>query len=260
MERIFLNELTTWPFLFLSIFILIFLGILTFFITQRYLSHFITRQHEAFLMSLTHVLIISYGILMGFIIVTLWETFIHAKHLTIFEANHLALMTLDSAALPNAIQSKLLNGIGQYIQYLIQDEWPAMRWGHSSAQAEKEIVNLFHILQSYIPQNETETSFFREVLTHLNGVLENRRLRLEKLHSSLIEPLRFILFFGSLLILFFISLFKTKSKSTQLLFISTIGCIFGFNIGLVLLLDCPFAGDIAIDSNVYTQGILAQFK
>jgi hypothetical protein len=222
-------------------------------------KYFAEKDHK-FLSLLLGIVSASYGFILGFIIISLWEILVQSKIIVVQEASHLGLLTQDSFAFPLAIQNELLHGIGQYIKHVINDEWVKMSLGLSSSLVQDDLNNLYHTIQSYIPKNAAENWFYNDVIAHLNGIGENRTLRLNQIDSMLISPIRFVMIFGLILISFFFSLYKAKNEAIHLISILVVTSIFAFNVGLALALDYPFADNNLITTQPYTEGILSRFN
>jgi len=260
MERALINWLPTWPFILLLVIVISCVTTLIFFLTRHFIPNFIRKEQGHFLTIFGEIIIVIYAFLLGFVIISLWQILNQATNVTAAEANYLSLMTFDAFALPTPIQTEILDAIGQYIKHVVQDEWKTMRWGHASQLAQNAIGNLFHVIQSYNPQTETEKTFYHEIIVNLNNALENRRLRLNNVESALIDPLRFILIFGIFLISFILSLAETKNRYTHL-FIVLIACsLLSFSVGLAFVLDYPFSGEIAVSNKVFSTGVLSRFQ
>ncbi|MBI2707740.1 MAG: DUF4239 domain-containing protein [Proteobacteria bacterium] len=259
MLRELINIVPTGSFFLISFVVFASISMSIFFLTRKFLASFVRDTHGPFLRSTVEILVLSYGVLIGFVIITLWNAHEQSQNMVNAEANHLALMIFDSAALP-VIQHDILSGVGQYTKHVTQDEWSTMKLGQTSPLAQESIKNLFNIIQSYVPQNEKEIAFYNEIVSQLNKVLESRRLRLNSLDSALTTPFLFILVCGIFLIVFALSLIRTENPFIQSMIITfVVTGILSFKLALAVLMDYPFSGDISISSGAFSKGVLAQF-
>ena len=208
MQVFLLNTLTTWQFLLYLTLLMTVMATLIFILTKR-LVHVSFHKHNKELFTLAiSIIIANYGFLLGFIIIYLWQDIGHAMTLVSEEAAQLSIIVSDCFAFSSDFQHQFLNAVGQYIKYVVHDEWETMRWGNSSLLAQNAMQNIYHVVQSYTPQGKKEEIFYLELISHLDLVLENRRLRLDAVSSILIGPLRFIMVLGAIFIVFFISLLE----------------------------------------------------
>jgi hypothetical protein len=260
MQREALNLFSPGLFILFEIALILCMVTIVFAITRVLFHKYFAEKDHKFLSLFLGIVSASYGFILGFIIISLWQILVQSKSIVAQEASHLSLLTQDSFAFPLAIQNELLHGIGQYIRHVINDEWVKMSLGISSSLVQDDLNNLYHTIQSYMPKNTAESWFYNDMITHLNGIVENRTLRLNQINSMLISPIRFVMVFGLMLITFFFSLLKSKTETIHLTSILVVTSIFAFNVGLALILDYPFADNGLITTQPYTEGILSRFN
>jgi hypothetical protein len=260
MQLVLLNWLSTWEFLLYMTTLITTMSTLIFLLVKQFVPASLHKQNKKLFTLSISIVIANYGFILGFIIINLWQSLLRANTLVAVEGAQLSLMVFDCFALPADIQNKLLNAIGQYIKYVVQDEWETMRWGNASSLAENAMANIFHLVQSYSPQSEIEKSFYHELISHLRGAFENRHLRLQGMNSILIPPLRFILILGVILISFFVSLLEIKNKLLHWAILMVVSFVIAFNISLALMIDYPFSGEISVSTKPFEEGVLARFK
>ncbi len=231
-----------------------------FFLTKKILPSVSQKQSNQFLTLLITIISSNYAFLLGLVIINLWQHYAHTKGIVLMEANQLALMTLDSLALPSPIQNELLAIINNYIHHVIYEEWPAMRLGIVTPFSDSSLIKFFHTIGSYSPQTEMEKTFFHEFLTHMNGVLENRRLRWNAVENHLALPMIVILLTIIILIAFLLSLFKSDKENIHLFTVIATASILSFNVGIAILLSYPFSGELSANPTPYTENILSRFS
>jgi len=259
-ELYLLNHLDAGEFILLLIIIILAIALLISFFSNKYLSSFISKENNTFVGFFLTSISTNYGFVLGFIIVTLWQELYEVKTFIMQEAEYLSLLMYNMSSFPSSVQGDLVEGIGHYIKVLLQDEWPAMKFGKASEQGFKALSNLFYIIQSYTPETKGEVAFYTQFVNNLNNIVEYRTKRLEFLNSSLIDVIRFMLGFGVLIILFLASLLKCGTPMLKTIAIVLISSVLSFNLGLALLLDFPLAGSISAKPTPFTKGILERFK
>ncbi|MBY0501058.1 MAG: DUF4239 domain-containing protein [Alphaproteobacteria bacterium] len=260
MIRSFINEVPSLFLLFILVLTLSCFATGIFFLTKKFLPSVTQKQSNQFLTLLITIISSNYAFLLGLVIINLWQNYAHTKSIVLMEANQLALMTLDSLALPSPLQDELLATINRYIHHVTYEEWPAMRLGIITPFSDSSLIKFFHTIGSYSPQTEMEKTFFHEFLTHMNGVLENRRLRWNSVENHLALPMIVILLTIIILISFLLSLFKSDNKNIHLFTVITATSILSFNVGIAILLSYPFSGQLSINPTPYTENILSRFS
>lgn len=259
MQRYLLNCLSAGEFIALLMLIISCIALIILFLSNKYLSDFISDRNNLFTGYFLGGIIANYGFLVGFIIVSLWQELYAVKTFIVQEAEYLSLLIYNMAVFPQEVQNEITKGVAQYIKVIIQDEWPLMHLGEVSEKAIPSINNLFHIIQSYSPATKVESIFYEQLIINLNKIVEFRRKRLEYLDSSLIDAIRFMLIFGIIVILLLVSLLESRSLKLKILDICLVSGILSFNFGLALLLDYPLAGSISATPAPFTKGVLARF-
>ena len=229
-------------------------------IINRYFPLVTHVDNQNLVYSMINVVSTYYAVLMGFVIIALWQSYNHAIVIVDTEASNLAIIVRDCAVFPKAFQNQLTSAVGEYIKYVIGDEWELMKWGKISPLAEHAFENIYKVLQDYTPQAGQESMFYNNIIAYLNNAQESRRQRILAIDSLLPDALRFIMIFGAVSIPLFLALIKIQNKNLHQFIIIIVSCILGFNLGFGLNLDYPFAGLVKVSPTQYTQGVLAQFK
>ena len=260
MQRYLINHLSAGEFILVLIIALVSLALLTLYLVRRYFSFLIRYENNSYLSFFLASITANYGIVLGFIIITLWQELDKVELIVMQESEQLSLLIYNALAFPVNVQDRIANGINEYIQVIINDEWPLMRWGKASEKAIPALKKLFHIIQSYSPETNIETTFYKQIVVSLNSVVEYRRERLEYIGSSLVDVLRIMLFLGIFIIILLISLIKSHSHRLQIFAVILVSTVLSFNLGLALLLDYPLSGSISASPAPFTKGILSNFN
>ncbi len=237
---------------------LILLSCILYYLARRFFSKDIHAENSSYLTSLVSVVSANYAFLLGFVIVSLWQTSNNASNEVTQESYQLRFILNDITAI-KPIEEDVRKIVGKYVRTVVDEEWSLMRIGLESPKVLPILRELFKVIQSYNPQTETEKTFYREIVSKINILIEKRAQRLIHLDSNLSDQLRFILIVGAFYILAMMAFMHSKSWKMHLLAMSVVSCVIGFNMGFALCLDYPFSGDIAVNSQPYKMGILSQF-
>lgn len=201
-----------------------------------------------------------YGIILAFVVVTLWTQMQDADAVVQDEASSLAQLTWDSQAFPPAERDRVHAAVGAYIHKIVDVQWPLMRTGKPQyTVAQRQMQDLFTALQTYEPRTEKEKAFYREAIDDLNEVVTQRRARMTIARQELPGLLKTLVYGGALVFVPLTFLYGIKSRRVQLLFVGSVAALIGFSLLLVVVLDHPFAGTISVDTTAYKVGPLTQF-
>ncbi|WP_426405097.1 hypothetical protein ACN9M0_37360 [Streptomyces sp. R-07] len=201
-----------------------------------------------------------YGIILAFVIVTLWTQLDGTQTIVASEATDTALIARDAAAFPPPVRADLDSALSGYVHAVVEDQWPRMRDGQPSYGAtEAHLVNAFEVLQAYDPKSPREEVFYEQAVTHLNGVAAQRRARLNMAEQELPPLLQVLAFGGAIVLVPLTFLYGMRKLRIQLLFVASVAGLIGFSLLLVFVLDRPFAGELSVSPAPYREGALARY-
>ncbi len=194
---------------------------------------------------------VIYAVLLAFLVVINWQDFDEAQKNVAKEANYLASVYRDSTPLPAAFRSELKNNLVDYVNSIIADEWPIMIKGERSPKTQGTQERIWRLFSSYQPRNETQKIFFTEALKKLNDASEMRRARISQASSTIHPILYFVLLIGGLLTISFTLFFGSENFVPQIIMTSMLAAMIALTLFTIIVLDCPFAGDISVKPDVF---------
>ncbi|MGW0121525.1 bestrophin-like domain [Streptomyces sp. NPDC003327] len=201
-----------------------------------------------------------YGIILAFVIVTLWTQLENTQTIVATEATDIALIARDAAAFPGPVRAELDTALGGYVHAVVEDQWPRMRAGRPEYGATAgSLQDVFDVLQSYEPRTAREEVFYAEAVARLNDVAGQRRSRLTMAEQELPPLLQVLAFGGALVLIPLTFLYGMRRLRIQLLFVSSVAALIGFSLLLVFVLDRPFAGELSVSPAPYREGALARY-
>lgn len=201
-----------------------------------------------------------YGIILAFVIVTLWTQLEDAQTIVASEATDAALITRDAAAFPAPVRARLDAGLSGYVHAVVEDQWPRMRNGQPTYGAtESHLKDAFQALQTYEPRSQREQVFYEQAVTHLDDVASQRRARITMAQQELPPLLQALAIGGALVLIPLTFLYGMRKLRVQVLFVASVAGLVGFSLLLVFVLDRPFAGDLSVSPAPYREGALAQY-
>ncbi|MFK0203965.1 bestrophin-like domain [Streptomyces lavendulae] len=201
-----------------------------------------------------------YGIILAFVIVTLWTQLEDAQNIVASEATDAALVARDAAAFPEPVHAALESAVGGYVHAVVEDQWPLMRAGKPSYGAtETHLQDVFRVLQTYDPKSQTEQIFYEQAVDHLNDITTQRRARITMARRELPPLLQVLAFGGAMVLIPLTCLYGLRKLRVQVLFMASVSGLIGFSLLLVFVLDRPFSGDLSVSPAPYREGALATY-
>ena len=104
-------------------------------LVQRLYSTDQRKQHNDVAGFIYAVLGVAYAVLLGLMLIAVWEKWNAAEALTTDEANELAGIFWFAHALPQPEGRHIQELVRSYAQVVVEDEWPLMAQGRSSPKA-----------------------------------------------------------------------------------------------------------------------------
>ena len=195
------------------------------------------------------------GLLIAFLAARVWENVGHANQYIEREAAALSKVILFANALPPGIATKVRAAVGQHIDFVVEQDWPAMSIVHTSPQTDAVgLTNAMAALLSFTPTQVEHTLAQQRTVAALEQAFEARRNRLQLSQVEIASVQWSVIVVLAILILFTIAMVhmdKPLAMAVALFMFATAvaAC-------LVLLLDNdrPFAaGGITLEPTAFRQ-------
>jgi hypothetical protein len=201
-----------------------------------------------------------YGIVLAFVIVTLWTELEQVQAVVTSEATDLAVISRNAHPFPDEVQKKLDGALGGYVHAVVEDAWPLMREGKNSLSATSgKLEAVYEVLQDYNPKTASEQAFYSQSVERLNDVTAQRRTRILAATQQLPILLQVLTYGGALVVMLVTLLYGVENLKVQLLFVGAIALLVGLSLTLVLVLDYPFAGDVSASPHPFMEGQLRKY-
>ncbi|HHF7343663.1 DUF4239 domain-containing protein [Legionella feeleii] len=196
-----------------------------------------------------------YSILLGFLLFLIWENYETAEQVVVDEGSKLTIMWEGSRVFPASVAKGLQEAIEQYAREVAEEEWPAMAYGEQDADIPQLLSNLYTIIQSYSPETTVTQTFYSEILSALNAVMELRNHRLSLLKSAIPAAWYIFIFFVAF-VLILLNALSLRRHSMQLYMHILLTLVITFYLTAITALSYPFSGYISVDKSLFLQGSL----
>ncbi|MFD0526943.1 hypothetical protein ACFQ1I_06200 [Kitasatospora arboriphila] len=106
-----------------------------------------------------------YGVILAFVIVTLWTQLENAETVVAAEATAAAQIVRDAQAFPAADRDRVNHAVDGYVHAVVEQQWPLMRSGqgdYNRTAAKLEAV--YQSLQAYQPDTHSEQTFYDQAV------------------------------------------------------------------------------------------------
>jgi hypothetical protein len=201
-----------------------------------------------------------FGLLLAFVVVIEFQAFSGAGDNVQTEADGLAAIVRDSRSFDDAAGARVRSAIGEYVRAVVDEEWRLMREGKESPSAWRAMDGVFAAMQGYPPTSSSQVAFYDDSVRRLNIVLDARRDRLVASSGSDLPLLvAALILVGSIVILGYVTLVGSRSAAFHAIGAGSVAIVIGFSLVVLLALQFPFSGSLAVDSGPFKEGGMAQF-
>ncbi len=193
-----------------------------------------------------------YGVLLAFTIIVAWERFAETERIVMREVTVLSELWRDINVFPAADRDGIHSNLIAYAQSVADDEWPVMSdHGRASPQTIKIYEQLWGRIYQLNPTTKLQESFLTEVLSDINEVSANRRLRMLYSRMEINGILWMVLLIGAFPTIGYTLLFANRHGWVQALITGSITLIVLLCLLVALSLQYPFTGDVSIQPEAF---------
>jgi hypothetical protein len=232
-------------------------------LVQRLVSTERRKQHNDVAGFIYAVVGVSYAVLLGLMLIAVWEQWNAAEEVASDEANELAGIFWFAHALPQPEGRRIQELARSYAQVVVEEEWPAMEQGRSSPEAWATLDKLRGTILGLDPPTDApqvpySQARYNEVLEQLHGVGDGRRERLLSASGGLPTILWVVLIGGGVITVAFTYLFGLENTVVHTLMVASLALIIALSLFSVAALDHPFKGDVRVHPDAFEQ-VLERF-
>ncbi|MEA2189481.1 MAG: hypothetical protein QOK16_4492 [Solirubrobacteraceae bacterium] len=203
------------------------------------------------------VLAAVYGIILGFVIVSLYEDFTAAEANVVSEAAQLIQLYEDTRGMP--IARAMQDEMRTYVANVRFREFELMKEGRSYAQlGDKHVGDMYRVLRGYSPRTENRVAFYEDAVTQLNAVVSSRIERLHDATQELPTPFAVLLLVGAALLIASMYLLAVPKLHVHMTIVIAVAVLTSFNLLIAVALDHPFSGDVSVSSKAFGEDKLAE--
>src|SRR5215217_6695402 len=217
------------------------------------------KQHNDVAGFIYAVLGVSYAVLLGLMLIAVWESWNAAEAASSDEANELAGIFWFAHALPQPQGRHIQELARSYAQVVVEEEWPLMAQGRTSPKAWATLDELRGTILGLDPPTSAQLVRYNQVLEQLHGLGDARRERLLAAGEGLPTILWVVLIGGGVITIAFTYLFGLDNNVVHTLMVATLALIISLSLFTVAALDYPFKGDVRIHPAAFEQ-VLERFQ
>jgi hypothetical protein len=229
-------------------------------LVQRLVSTERRKEHNDVAGFIYAVVGVSYAVLLGLMLIAVWEQWNEAEVTATEEANELAGIFWYAHALPQPEGRHIQELASSYAQVVVEEEWPLMEQGRSSPQAWASIDQLRGAVLGLAPPTADQQvpysqARYNETLDQLHDLGDARRERLLAAGEGLPTILWVVLIGGGVITIAFTYLFGLESTVVHTLMVAALAVVLSLSLFSIAALDHPFRGDVRIHPDALEQDL-----
>jgi hypothetical protein len=205
------------------------------------------------------VLGVAYAVLLGLMVVAVWEQWNTASGVADQEAGEVAEIFWLAHRLPDPEGRHLQELSRSYAQTVVDEEWPLMEQGKISPKAWTILDEIRDSIQRMNPATDAQQVLYERGMQDVHDLAAARRDRLLEAEEGLPTILWVVLIVGGVNVVGFTYLFGLESTSVHMLMVASLTLIIALVLFTVAALDYPFKGDIHIGPEAFEQ-VLSRFE
>lgn len=215
------------------------------FIFHRFVSHRSLKTHNDITGPIFSTLGVIYAVLLGFIVVVVWQGFDRARMNADMEINCLANLYMDSELFEQGFRDKVRSGISAYTKEVI-DEWDMHAVGKSNPRALETIRGLNALYSRYQAGSESEKIFLEKSIEKIDNLLDLRILRMSAAGAGIHGLLWFVLIVGGAITIIFTIFFGTDNLNAKVLMSALLAMLISLVLFTILEFSLPFVGSARV--------------
>lgn len=221
------------------------------FLVQRRADYRRFSSHNDVAGFLISVVGIVYAVLLGFVIVVVWERYTATQNVVNGEVAAVADVYRIAAAFPAPLRLKVRSQLAEYIGVVVRDEWPQMD-GSNVPSVAPVLEAAAHEIDLFQPGNVGQGDAHEAAMAALQRLFDARHQRLSAVEPSVLPVLWTALIAGAIVTLGFAYLFGTENRGAQLLMTAALAGIMAVLFVVIYEFDTPFGGAVAVSDVQWT--------
>ena len=196
---------------------------------------------------------VMYAVALGLLVVSAQEDYGEVEQAVVSEANATADLYRVTMGLEPANQVRLQRDLGAYVQLVVKDEWPKSRHGEESPGTFRAADRLADAIYTFRPSTPQEERVYPNLVAAVDEMLDARRQRVFLGSQGVGGVTWIIVIIGGLITVGFAAFFWMENGRAQLLLTSMMAAMFGLMLTLLVAMDHPLWGAVAVSPQPFLQ-------
>jgi Protein of unknown function (DUF4239) len=197
------------------------------------------------------------ALLVAFVIVGERSAISEATDHVADEAAAMSALFQDVQGFPPEVRDGVRRAIREYDRSVLEDDFHAVeRTGEPSRRTTERLGRLYGAVQAGEAQVGT-SAFYLQSVADLTDITKPRRSRNADAADTIPGPLFFLVVVTSVFVLGVATLLNTRERGTHMILLAVLAIVTALNLALIVALEQPFGGAIAVSDQPLRVGVLA---
>jgi hypothetical protein len=212
--------------------------------------------HNEFTLFTVTNIAVFYAVLLAFIAIAAWESLEKAADNAGTEAVLAQSLYLDAQGLDDKVAGGTLQTeVHDYLETVIDREWPDQQTGHASQAAEPDLRKLRTTLAKLQPQNSGDAIVMQEMLRGLNELFGAYRQRQEAAEGHIPGSVWWVICILGFLAVGFTAFLGMRNLWVHFLLLAGFTTTIVIVVTLIVQLDYPFRGRISVSDEPFEHAL-----
>ncbi len=192
---------------------------------------------------------VIYAVLLAFVVLIVWQELNDAQTNTNREAAVALSIDRTIGIVPDAVQAaKADASFHHYVSAVVDCEFPRMAEFASCPESTAALIQFWHVVADLNPQTMEAQNVQAALLSQLTEMQQLRRVRQAAIGDEIPAPIWAGVLLGGLVTIGFSFFFGSENLRAQMVMTACLGAMVGLVIAIIILLEHPFAGEIAVQA------------
>jgi Protein of unknown function (DUF4239) len=203
------------------------------------------------------VMAVFYSVLVAFVIVGERSATSDATAHITAEAAAMSALFQDVQSFPAGVRQPIRQAIFAYDRSVLRDDFQAVdKTGEPSPRTTLRLGELYDSVQDAEPAVGT-SAFYHQAAADLTDITKARRDRNAAARDTIPGALFFLVVLISVFVLGVATLLNTRERGTHIALLTGLAVMMSLNLALIIALEHPFGGAIAVSDTPLRVGVLA---
>jgi hypothetical protein len=220
-------------------------------LVQRLVPLSVRESHNAGIGIIYAALYVMFGVMVGFSAYLVLNKYTTSQNTAKSEASNVEELYWLAEQFPEPEQGRIQELAVSYTRVVVDEEWPLMKQGQTSANAEATVDTLRRSIEDFEPSTDTERAVFTQALERVHDLDEAREVRLLNVSEGLPPILWIVLVSLGIDTILFSYFVGMKSAWLHACAVAALKGGIALIIFTIVVLDHPFGGDLRLGPDAF---------